>query len=280
MFSSLWDNCHASVCHLNFLNERGVSVDCLSGFKVNKSLVTSQQAFYVEKAHKVEITFVGKDANRITASVRIPYREFINEHRIGVVNSNGHYALFNIDLPEFECIPSLKMSERMNFSIGSQVAVLAYINGYSNLSLSTGIISSTYTNPEGTRFIQFDCQTAYGNSGAPLIDPNTKEVIGIVSRRSTPAAKAYRQLLDIIGTNIDELRNVGSVVKFGDVDPVQVLIANQNQLKHLANNIYKNSVTSTSQAVTLDRVISFFCENTCQKAGNEIAEREVDYIQG
>lgn len=280
MFKHIWNSCHASVCHLNFLNERGVSVDCLTGFKVNKSLVTSQQAFYVEKAHKVEITFVGKDANTITASMRIPYTEFINEHRIGFVNSNGHYAIFNIDLPEFEDIPSLKLSERMNFAIGSQVAVIAFINGYSNLGLSTGIVSSMYTNPEGVRFVQFDCQTGYGNSGAPLIDPETMEVIGIVSRRSTPAAKAYRQLLDIVGTNIDQLRQVGSVIKFGDVDPIQVLVANQNQLKHLANNIYKNSVTSSSQAVTLDRVISFFSENAVHKAPTEESEHEMDYFIG
>ncbi len=280
MYSHVWNTCHASVCHLSFLNERGVSVDCLTGFKVGKTLVTSQHAFYVEKAQKVVITFVENDANTISASIRIPYREFVNEHRIGFFNSNGHYALFNIDLPEFESIPSLKMSERLNFTIGSNVAVLSFCNGCTNLSLTTGIISSQYTNNEGIRFLQFDCQTAYGNSGAPLIDPQTLEVIGIVSRRTTPAAKAYKQLLDIIGTNIDELKNVGNVIKFGDVDPIQVLIANQNQLKHLANNIYKNSVTSTSQAVTLHQIISYFSDTSYQNQINETVEEKTDVLMG
>ncbi len=280
MYSHVWNTCHASVCHLSFLNDRGVSIDCLTGFKVGKTLVTSQQAFYVEKAQKVEITFVGNDANTVTANIRIPYREFVNEHRIGFVNSNGHYALFNIDLPEFDSIPSLKMSERLNFSIGSHVAVLSFSNGCSNQSLSTGIISSQYTNSEGIQFLQFDCQTTYGNSGAPLIDPQTLEVIGIVSRRTTPAAKAYRQLLDIIGTNIDELKCVGNVIKLGNVDPIQVLIANQNQLKHLANNIYKNSVTSTSQAVTLHRIISYFSDTSYQNQINETVEEKTDVVMG
>jgi hypothetical protein len=280
MFNKVWNTCHASVCHLNFINERGASVDTLTGFKVNKFLVTSQHAFYVEKAHKVEISFVDSDANTVTATMRIPYTEFIKEHRIGVFNSNGHYAIFNIDLPDFENIPGLLMSESQNFSIGSQVAVLAFSGGCSNLSLTTGIISSMIVNSQGIRLIQFDGNTCFGNSGAPLIDPSTLKVIGIVSRRSTPASNAYQQLMGIISTNLDELRKVESKVKYGEIDPIQVLIANQNQLKHLATNIYKYSVTSNSQAVTLDRIISFFNEGVSYQPNGEIhSEEEVDLYQ-
>jgi len=277
MFSQVWNSCHASICHLNFLNERGASVDSLTGFKVNNFLVTCQQAFYVEKTQKVEITFVGVDANTPSATLKIPYAEFIKEHRIGVFNNNGHYAVFNIDLPEFESIPGLKLSEDHSFSIGSQVAVLAFNGGCSNLSLTTGTISSLKTNSQGIHFIQFDGNTYFGNSGAPLIDPKTKQVIGIVSRRTTPAACAYKQLMNIISSNIDELKGVESKVKFGEIDPIQVLIANQNQLKHLATNIYKHSVSSNSQAVTLDRIISFFYENTNFQQEDKVqSEEEID----
>lgn len=280
MFNNVWNSCHASVCHLNFINERGASVDTLTGFKVKKFLVTSQHAFYVDKAHKVELAFVGSDANTITASIKIPYSEFIKEHRIGVFNSNGHYAIFNIDLPEFDCIPSLSLSDNQSFSIGSPVGTLAFSGGCSNLSLTTGIISSMVINHQGIRLIQFDGNTSYGNSGAPLIDPVSLKVIGIVSRRSTPASSAYKQLMEIISTNLDELKKVESRVKFGDIDPIQVLIANQNQLKHLATNIYKYSVSSISQAVTLDRIISFFNENVSfNNIGEVNSEEEVDLYQ-
>jgi hypothetical protein len=265
MYSQVWKTCHPSVCQLNFINERGVSVDVLTGFKVKNYLVTSQYAFCVEKAHKVEITFVGADANTVTASMRIPYAEFNKEHRVGVFNSNGHYAIFNIDLHEFDKIPGLNLCERRNFSIGSQVASLSFNCGSSNLFLKTGFISSINTNPEGMRFIQVDGQLCYGNSGAPLIDPKTFEVIGIVSRRNTPAANSYRQLMEIITANLNELKKVQTAVKFGEIDPFQVLIANQNQLKLLATNIYKYSVSSTSQAVTLDRIISFFNEDAIRQ---------------
>lgn len=280
MYSNVWKSCHASVCQLNFLNERGVSVDSLTGFKVNNFLVTSQHAFCVEKAHKVEITFVDANANTIKASMRIPYAELTQELRIGVSNNCGHYAVFNIDLPEFEDIPSLTLSEQRNFVIGSQIAALSYTYGYSNLSLKTGVISSAYVNKEGIRFIQFDGQVSYGNSGAPLIDPVTLEVIGIVTRRNTPAAKAYNQLMEITKTNLAELRRVESSVKFGDIDPIQVLIANQNQLKHLANIIYKHSSNSISHAVMLDSIISFFNHNAVIQQETTLSEEELDLYRG
>jgi hypothetical protein len=40
-----------------------MTIDSLSGFKVNNSLITSEYAFYMSNAQKVEITFVDVDAN-------------------------------------------------------------------------------------------------------------------------------------------------------------------------------------------------------------------------
>lgn len=254
-------------------------MDSLTGFKVKNFLVTSQHAFCIERVQKVEISFVDSDANTVTASIRIPYSEFINEHRIGVVNTTGHYAVFNIDLPEFKSIPGLEMSDEDIFSIGSQVVSLGFNGGCSNLSLTTGVISSMVVNSKGVRFINFDGHTSYGNSGAPLIDPITLNVIGIVSRRFTPAAQAYKQLLEIISTNLEELKKVEGKVKFGDIDPIQVLIANQNQFKHLATSIYKHSISSNSQAVTLDKIISLFHENSVFQHKEERLSEEVDLFQ-
>ncbi len=280
MYSSLWKSCHASVCQIKFLNERGITVDSLTGFKVNNYLITSQHAFCIEKAFKVDITFVDSDANTITASMRIPYAEFIKEMRIGVVNSLGHYAVFNINLPEFKAIPSLRLSPQRNFTIGSSVAALSFNHGYSNLSLKTGTISSVFANNEGVRFIQYDGMVNYGNSGSPLIDPKTLEVIGIISRRNTPSANAYNQLMEIISSNLVELKKVEASVRFGDIDPIQVLIANQNQLKQLAKIIYKHTASGIANAVMLDSILSFFNNDTLPENNEYRTEEELDFYQG
>jgi len=90
------------------------------------------------------------------------------------------------------------------------------------------------------------------------------EVIAIVSRRNTPAAKSYQQLQEIIASNLDELRKISGTVKMGDIDPVQVLIANQNQLKLLVNSIYKYVPMGASQAIMLDQIITYFNEKSIE----------------
>ncbi|MBI5539012.1 MAG: trypsin-like peptidase domain-containing protein [Bacteroidia bacterium] len=276
MLSQVWKSCHGSVCSLNFQNERGISIDTLSGFKVNESLVTTDFAFYIPKAKKVEISFVGDDANSVVASMKIPYKEFINDLRIGVFDDHTGYSIFNLDFPDFKEIPSLKLSERRKFSIGQQVALLAFSLGYSNLSLRSGIISSFFTNHEGIRFFQYDGISCLGNSGGPIVDPETMQVIGIVSRRNTPVSRSYKQLVDIITANIDELSKIQGIVKYGDVDPIQVLIANQSQIKQLANNIYRYSAFGTTPVVMLDQIISYFNQNAVIESCNERIEQEYD----
>lgn len=258
MFSQVWKSCHASVCSLNFISERGITIDTLTGFKVNSSLVTSERAFCVPKAKKVEIRFVDEDANTTTESMKIGYREFVDELRVGCSHNHSDYAIFSIDFPEFKSIPSLTLCERRYFPIGQQVAMLSFSCGCPNLAIKQALVSSVFASSNGLRYLQIDGLTSLGNSGSPIIDPSTMEVIGIVSRQNTPAFKSYQQLQEIIASNLEELRRIEGSIKLADIDPVQVLIANQNQLKLLVNRIYRYVPTGASQAITLDRIVTYF----------------------
>jgi len=142
--------------------------------------------------------------------------------------------------------------------------MLSFNCGCSNLSIKSALVSSAFANSNGLRYIQLDGLTSYGNSGSPVIDTNSMEVIAIVSRRNTPAAKSYQQLQEIIASNLDELRKISGTVKMGDIDPVQVLIANQNQLKLLVNSIYKYVPMGASQAIMLDQIITYFNEKSIE----------------
>jgi len=276
MLSQVWKSCHSSVCSLNFQNERGVSIDTLSGFKVNQSLVTTDYAFYIPKAKSVEISFVDDDANTVVASMKIPYQEFINDLRIGVFDDQTGYSIFKLDFPNFREIPGLKLSERRKFQIGNEVAMLAFSSSCPNLSLRSGIISSFFKSQNGNRFFQFDGLSCLGNSGGPIIDPENMQVIGIVSRRNTPAAHSYKLLVDVISANIEELSKIQGVVKYGNVDPIQVLIANQNQVKQLANNLYRYTALGTTHVVMLDQIVSYFNEDAAIEYNKERVSQEFD----
>lgn len=271
----VWQECYPSVCKLQFFNERGIVIDSLSGFKVGKSLVTCEDAFYIGNASKVEIRFVEEDANTITASVRIDYAEFINDLRVGVFNNNSDYAVFNIDFKEFESVPGLSLSYLRSIPIGSPVAVLGFNGDERNLSIRSAIISSAFSNGEGVRYLALDGLNCYGNSGSPVIDVESREVVGIISRRNSPATSAYQDLLKYITSNLDELHKLEGMLKLGTVDPIQVLVANQNQIKLLASNIYKYAATGTTRAVMLDKILSFFNEQHAATQEHHVATSKV-----
>lgn len=260
MLTDIWKHCHASVCKLSFINERGVTIDSLTGFKVKDSLITSEFAFYIPKAKEVNIRFVGADANTVTASINIDYAEFLTDLKIGYTNNNADYAIFNLNFSEFAEIPSLSLCLNNDFSIGNRVAILGYADESCNLSLKAATISSFTKNSKGISYMILDGLSSVGNSGAPVIDPFTMQVVSIVSKRSSSASKEYRKIHDIISANLEVLRKIKANVKMGSYDPIQIIIANQNQIKSLATSLYKHTASGTTQAILLDHIITYFNE--------------------
>ena len=60
-----------------------------------------------------------------------------------------------------------------------------------------------------------------------------------------------------------------------DIDPIQVLIANQNQLKLLVNSIYKYVPMGASQAIMLDQIITYFNEKTIE---DQVSTRVIEKV--
>jgi hypothetical protein len=85
--------------------------------------------------------------------------------------------------------------------------------------------------------------------------------------------------MGIIAGNLAELKKVEASVKFGDIDPIQVLIANQNQLKQLAKIIYKHTASCVANAVMLDSILSFFNNDTISEREVKQTERKFDFYE-
>ena len=139
----------------------------------------------------------------------------------------------------------------MNFEIGHPIAVLGFQLEQSNLAIKEGIISSLYQEPGGLKYMQVDCSIKQGNAGSPLIDTETMEVIGVIGHRLAFIAKAYQEMMRIINNNLKLLRDAEGKFNFNEIDPIQVLIANQNQIKRLATEYYKSANMMVGYAVDL-----------------------------
>ncbi|WP_175607376.1 S1 family peptidase [Deinococcus marmoris] len=111
-------------------------------------------------------------------------------------------------------IPELLTQGRHEFCFGSprqwrmgdEVALLGYPLNHQNLTCHTGIISSRYRR-NGVEYIQLDASINPSNSGGPLIDPRTGEVIGIVTRRHDGFTELFRQVQEFFEEQRGRLAN-------------------------------------------------------------------------
>ena len=116
------------------------------------------------------------------------------------------------------------------------------------MAITCGIISTTF-HRNGTRYLQFDGSTIWGNSGSPLIDVKTNEVLGIIGIKLERRNKAYEKMTEISNANIKSLEKALGEFEVSGVDPIQVLIAWQKQIIQLAGEIYKAAGSGIGLAI-------------------------------
>jgi hypothetical protein len=260
MYRKVWDNCQSSVCSIHFLSRSGTRITTFTGFKANNFLITDAVINKFALPSEVMIRFTRTDGCTELASKILTYADF--KARIISKKWANHpgYAIINLDFDEFRDIPSLKCSKKIDFQIGHPIAVLGYQLEQDNLAIKSGIISSFYREVDGLNYIQVDCSITQGNTGSPLIDAETLEVIGVIGHRLAFIARAYKDMMRIINHNLKILKEAEGKLNLNDIDPVQVLIVNQNQIKHLVNEFFKSVNLRVGFAVELCSLIDLFAE--------------------
>jgi hypothetical protein len=239
MYRKIWDQNFRAIACLSFYSAKGILVNTLTGFKYGKYLVTDKSAYLIEKANDVHIAFCEKDRNIPSVFVTLSLQEFHNRIFKSIIEGTN-FVMVNIDFPEFIEIPSLKICNTKKYAVGSPIAIIGHQDEHQNLTLKSGIISANFRY-KGFDYIQFDANIIQGNSGSPLIDVENNEVIGLVGYRLATINQSYHQLMKIINGNIELLKQFEGKFNVIDIDLVQVLLANQNQIKHMAHEFYKTA---------------------------------------
>lgn len=205
MYVDLWNGIHSSVCSIDCMqgNER---VSWGSGFKAGNKLITNYHVIKNMDATHVLIKFVGSDGNTVTASGQFKYPAFMS-HFIDLQDNDGgwDHIIFDLDFDGFDKIPSLKIRENDDVPIGMSIAVFGFPFEFKHLSMHTGIISSKFFVDPVNNF-QLDISVNRGNSGGPLILPETGEVIGIVTAGETNLKGNFYQLFADLEANINTLQ--------------------------------------------------------------------------
>ena len=267
MYRKVWNRCQGAICAINFYTAKGIRYDSVTGFKYGHFIVTDDMVYKIDRAHEVQIAFMGEDGVTIKASVKITEKDFKSRIVRGIKENIPGFALIDVDFPQFDGIPSLKLSSRESTPVATPIAVIGHQMEYNNIAIKTGIVSS-YSKQNGTKYIQFDAAIDRGNSGSPLIDVETGDVVGIVGHRLASVVEGHKKMMQIINNNLTMLKNAEGRVQLQDIDPIQVLIANQNQIKYIAKEFYKTASIMFGFALDINLVSEYFDLTELEKDRN------------
>jgi len=259
MFRTLWKSFHPAVCSLSFYSASGIRIESLTGFKVkDKYLLTDSCIYYMTKAETVKLSFFHGNGHSPRLELEMSYETFLDAD---LAQYNGEatlpFALIGLDDQRFASIPSLELNAHMGEPIGSTLAIMGYHAKNDNITIRQGMLSSYCEKSDGREYIQFDSSVVQGSGGAPVLDVESGTVIGVVGCRLASLSQNYKQLKQILSSNIAILKKSQGKFMVHEVDPIQVLIANQNQIKFLADEMFKTANISVGYALKINYVQDF-----------------------
>ncbi len=270
MYRKVWEQCKSSVCSIDFISTAGNKITSFTGFKLKDYLVTDDVIDKFAKPAEVMLRFTESSIPG-SGFIRMSFKEFLAAKLKTENNISPGFVLFDLKHKDLAIVPSLQCSRRIDHGIGHPIAILGYQLDQENLAIKSGIISSYFTSSSGNGTIQVDCTIKQGNAGSPLICAETCDVIGVIGHRLASVARSYQAMMRIINTNLQVLKEVEGKIDMEDIDPIQVLIANQNQIKHLAVEFYKTTNMRVAFAAELSNLTDY-----CPDYGEDISSIETE----
>lgn len=258
MYKKLWNEVYRSVCSISFYNEKGIKLNATTGFKYAGFLITDKMVFKTRlNPTDVQIRFYEADGQTIRTHIEWSMEEFEDRLLGELRDTSAGFAAIKFDDPAYAEIPSLHMDENRTNPIGTSIVVVGYQVEHKNICMKTGIVSSFCQNKK-LNLIQFEAGIQNGMSGAPLINAENGHVIGISGFKLAQMHDTYNKLNQLMNDNLTTLKQAEGKIFFDNIDLFQVLIANQNQIKSFATELFKNRASTGGLALNIAHVEEFF----------------------
>lgn len=258
MYKVIWNKYHKAVCSIIFHSNSGSKLFGITGFKYGNRIITDKISNRLKEANEVVVRFYEVDGFHVFKEIKYSAEEYIKLTNTGCELEKIGFTYFILSEEDQVGLQSLEFCSSCDPSIGLQVLTIEYQNDLDNMALKTGFISSYMQNSNGYTMIQYDGLVTPGANGAPLIDFKTGKVKGIVANKRLNIVKAYEELNRITDNNIETLEQVKGKWTFDDIDPIQVMIVSQNQLKYAAKNFYNNFSLKSGLALEINYLKDLF----------------------
>ncbi|WP_454848494.1 S1 family peptidase [Rhizobium binxianense] len=251
-----FDKIRGGIFHIecrNMVNER---IGSGSGFFSCGFLITNFHVSQVPIDSKVWIRREG-DTKFGEDGVTLLGGNFLNSRRSASDENNYDYAI--IDIPELRNLPEIynfTLKSSVDSRIGDPIAFAGFPFEHQNLTCHTGIISSFYTSGS-VRVIQLDASVNASNSGGPLFNPATGDVIGIVTRKATGLTRAFGELRHVITNNIQTLQLSSShgTVSISGIDPIEAIKFSHKHMLRLLGEIERQSNVGIGYAFSINHLL-------------------------
>jgi S1-C subfamily serine protease len=142
--------------------------------------------------------------------------------------------------------------------IGDPIALLGFPLEHDNLTCHQGVISSFYESGIA-KIIQLDASVNAGNSGGPLLDPETGTAIGVVTRKATGLTRLFDELRNSMQQNIKVAEAASAGIAIGGVDPVRAFLASQRQMLLTMNEIERQANVGIGYAFSVEHLLAENC---------------------
>jgi len=159
---------------------------------VGSGFLCHSKGYILTCAHTINLT------DKLAVIPPQPLSDFniLTMERVNVINvsvaqfdSDNDIALLKIETPPTLSVPPNIFGKENAVQVGSSVGYLGFPFGQSGLhtlKVSQSIISSKVISENGTNQFQLDAMVHEGNSGGPLVDLATNQIIGVISGRFSP----------------------------------------------------------------------------------------------
>jgi hypothetical protein len=250
-----FERVRSGLVHIMFLNAQNNVVASGTGFLSGGYLITNNHVFAGPANTQVWLRREKQlDAN---SSFVLPCADFAKRLVTGSDRSSYDFAVLNI--PEIIRPDDHQFVLRSPTTkrIGEPVALIGFPLEHRNITCHAGIISSFYTSGVA-QIVQIDASVNAGNSGGPLIDPDTADVLGVVTRKGTGLTKLFGLLRESIANNIKliESSSSGISISMGGYDPMQGAIIGQRQISALLDEIERQANVGIGYAMSSDHLLA------------------------
>ena len=253
------ERCRSGVFKIAFANAANEKIGGGSAFLSNGLIITNHHVFLGHAG--AAAVWVRRDDMPVNEFLLFSPNNFAERLVTGSQEQSYDYAVLRI--------PELVQSNDYQFRLepkgdrrmGDDIALLGFPLEHDNLTCHRGTISSFYSSGVA-EIIQLDASVNAGNSGGPLIDPETGVAFGIVTRRATGLTRAFAELRRAVQQNLqmaEAVEAAGGGMSIGGIEPVAALRASQRQMLIALDEIERQANVGIGYAFSAEHVMAEPC---------------------